>query len=132
MATTASQKTSTAPTSTQPPEHPIRPSSEFPEPNHGLLFNSNTLPALAGRGSHKSRALPSSITWTSSSGDLDMFSDTDEIQDRRDFVQEYNRLAKKVRVLSLLFWPLSSAETMFVVILDLLLTDSSMVSESLW
>ncbi|KAF6841777.1 RhoGAP domain-containing protein [Colletotrichum plurivorum] len=101
MATTASQRTSTAPTSTQPPEHLMRPSLESAEPNHGMLFSSNTLPALAGRDSHKSRALPSSVTWTSSSGDLAMFSDTDEIQDRRSFIQEYNRLAKKhgIRVL---------------------------------
>ncbi|KAH6675337.1 GTPase-activator protein for rho-like GTPases-like protein, partial [Plectosphaerella plurivora] len=40
-------------------------------------------------------AFRSSATWTSSSGDLASFSDTDEIEDRTRFVLEYNRLAKK-------------------------------------
>lgn len=41
-----------------------------------------------------SSGLQSSATWTSNSGD--MMSDTDEIANRDDFVEEYNRLAKKV------------------------------------
>ncbi|POS80506.1 hypothetical protein DHEL01_v201105 [Diaporthe helianthi] len=40
-----------------------------------------------------SSGLQSSATWTSNSGDY--ISDTDEISNRDDFVQEYNRLAKK-------------------------------------
>ncbi|KAG8158974.1 hypothetical protein KVR01_011417 [Diaporthe batatas] len=40
-----------------------------------------------------SSGLQSSATWTSNSGDY--MSDTDEIANRDDFVQEYNRLAKK-------------------------------------
>lgn len=40
-----------------------------------------------------SSGLQSSATWTSNSGDL--MSDTDEIANRDDFVEEYNRLAKK-------------------------------------
>ena len=39
----------------------------------------------------------SSRTWTTSSGGLGMVSDTDELDNRALFVQEYNRLAKKVR-----------------------------------
>jgi len=42
----------------------------------------------------------SSATWTCSSGDPVTLSDTDDIQDRPEFVQEYNRLASKVRALS--------------------------------
>ncbi|KAK4460197.1 hypothetical protein QBC42DRAFT_272843 [Cladorrhinum samala] len=44
------------------------------------------------------RGNASSATWTSSSGDLAGLSDTDDIQERDQFVQEYNRLARKVRV----------------------------------
>jgi hypothetical protein len=39
-----------------------------------------------------------SRTWSSSSGELGLLSDTDEIDDRSIFLQEYNRLAKKVRI----------------------------------
>jgi hypothetical protein len=42
----------------------------------------------------------SSATWTSTSGDL--VSDTDEIDNREAFVNEYNRLARKVHLLALL------------------------------
>lgn len=38
-----------------------------------------------------------SKTWTTSSGDHNILNDTDELEDRAGFVQEYNRLAKKVR-----------------------------------
>jgi hypothetical protein len=41
----------------------------------------------------------SSATWTTSTGDMGIVSDTDEIEDRNHFVDEYNRLAKKVRCL---------------------------------
>ncbi|RCI11576.1 hypothetical protein L249_7772 [Ophiocordyceps polyrhachis-furcata BCC 54312] len=37
----------------------------------------------------------SSGTWTTSSGELGLLSDTDEVEDRAIFVHEYNRLAKK-------------------------------------
>jgi hypothetical protein len=40
------------------------------------------------------RQINSSNTWTSSSGDV--LSDQDDIEDRTLFVQEYNRLARKV------------------------------------
>ncbi|KAI6767532.1 hypothetical protein HG530_005541 [Fusarium avenaceum] len=42
-----------------------------------------------------------SKTWTTSSGDHNILNDTDELEDRAGFVQEYNRLAKKngVRIL---------------------------------
>ena len=45
--------------------------------------------------SHASR-IRSSGTWTTSSGELGLLSNADEIEDRDVFVQEYNRLAKKV------------------------------------
>lgn len=37
----------------------------------------------------------SSATWTSDSGDMGVLSDTDEVADRAQFVEEYNRLANK-------------------------------------
>lgn len=40
------------------------------------------------------RQMRSSNTWTSSSGD--MLSDQDDIEDRGPYIQEYNRLARKV------------------------------------
>lgn len=39
-----------------------------------------------------------SRTWTTSSGERGLLSDTDEVGNRAAFVQEYNRLAKKVRI----------------------------------
>lgn len=97
-ATIASQMASTSPTSLPLPLGTDR-SSNASFANQQFIVNSNTAPTLAG--SHISRrhgAFRSSATWTSSSGDLAMFSDTDEIEDRTRFVLEYNRLAKKVRV----------------------------------
>lgn len=43
------------------------------------------------------RAVRTSNTWTSSSGDV--LSDLDDVDDRTVFVQEYNRLARKVQIL---------------------------------
>lgn len=43
-----------------------------------------------------SSGFQSSATWTSTSGDLGILSDTDELGDRQEFVDEYNRLAQKV------------------------------------
>lgn len=37
-----------------------------------------------------------SNTWTSSSGDIGLLSGGDEVEDRQEFVGEYNRLAKRV------------------------------------
>ncbi|EEY21431.1 conserved hypothetical protein, partial [Verticillium alfalfae VaMs.102] len=62
------------------------------------LANSDIVPAPWTGSSRRTKCLQSSATWTSSSGDLAMFSDTDEIEDRQHFVVEYNRLAKKVRL----------------------------------
>jgi hypothetical protein len=45
---------------------------------------------------HERRANATSATWTSSSGDLADFSDTDDLEVRDEFVQEYNRVARKV------------------------------------
>jgi len=48
----------------------------------------------ASAGGISRRALRTSNTWTSSSGDI--LSDQDEVDDRTIFVQEFNRLARKV------------------------------------
>jgi len=58
--------------------------------------SSTLVPQMVGREGYDRRAYRSSATWTSSSGDLGLLSDTDEIDDRQDFVDEYNRLARKV------------------------------------
>lgn len=47
-------------------------------------------------GPDPNRRNDSSATWTTSSGDVGISSDSDEIEDRVHFVDEYNRLAKKV------------------------------------
>lgn len=55
-------------------------------------------------GNHTDQAhggMHSSCTWTSTSGDLGLLNDADEVEDRSVFVLEYNRLAKKVLVLRL-------------------------------
>ena len=52
-------------------------------------------------GHRSRREAQTSNTWTSSSGEV--FSEQDEVEDRTDFVQEYNRLANKV-----LFTPMTS------------------------
>jgi hypothetical protein len=44
---------------------------------------------------HDSRANTTSATWTSSSGDWADLSDTDHLEIRDEFVQEYNQLARK-------------------------------------
>lgn len=61
---------------------------------HGIT-HSITLPHLPLPVTDR-RANKSSATWTSSSGDLACLSDTDDVQDRPEFAQEYNRLARKV------------------------------------
>ncbi|KAM0740814.1 hypothetical protein ACQRIT_005998 [Beauveria bassiana] len=58
-------------------DRPLPASSTF----HSLLLND--------------RPLFSSHTWTSTSGDLGLLRDADEVENRAIFVQEYNRLAKK-------------------------------------
>jgi hypothetical protein len=68
------------------------------------------LPAAAGHlavPTHERRANASSATWTSSSGDLVDLSDTDDLEIRDEFVQEYNRVARKVRF-NLLLVPASA------------------------
>jgi hypothetical protein len=58
------------------------------------------LPTAAGHlavPTHERRANASSATWTSSSGDLVDLSDADDLEIRDEFVQEYNRVARKVR-----------------------------------
>ncbi|KAK4453636.1 hypothetical protein QBC34DRAFT_189868 [Podospora aff. communis PSN243] len=60
----------------------------------GGIPHSATVGQLPGPGPDR-RANKSSATWTSSSGDLAALSDSDEVQERPEFVQEYNRLARK-------------------------------------
>jgi hypothetical protein len=60
------------------------------------------------------RAIVTSNTWTSSDGDV--LSDQDEIDDRTVYIQEYNRLAKKVKL-----WPTVESTTLTL--------DSSMACE---
>jgi hypothetical protein len=59
-------------------------------------LNKPRSPEPLGASHEKSRwrAAHTSNTWTSSSGD--MLSDRDELDDRTIFIQEYNRLARKV------------------------------------
>ena len=45
---------------------------------------------------HDRRVTTSSATWTSSSGDLADVSDADDVEDRNEFVEAYNRIAGKV------------------------------------
>ncbi|KAK3327879.1 hypothetical protein B0T19DRAFT_475584 [Cercophora scortea] len=65
--------------------------------HHGLLPPSATVGQLPvpGPGADRRGANRSSATWTSSSGDLAGLSDTDDVQDRLEYVREYNRLARK-------------------------------------
>ncbi|KAF9874854.1 hypothetical protein CkaCkLH20_07548 [Colletotrichum karsti] len=99
--TQASQKPSTVPTSILPPQLPV---TSFGGPSQRVqpsLAGSTTLPVLSHEDGRRGRTLRSSATWTSSTADLALIPDKDEIQDRRKFVQEYNRLAKKhgIRIL---------------------------------
>ncbi|OAA57183.1 Rho GTPase activation protein [Cordyceps fumosorosea ARSEF 2679] len=65
----------------------VLPESAFDKP----LPGSSTFHSLL----QNDRPLFSSHTWTSTSGDLGLLKDADEVEDRAIFVQEYNRLAKK-------------------------------------
>lgn len=55
---------------------------------------STTLNRMTGPG-HGTQ-MRSSRTWTSSSGEFGVLSDTDEVDNREVFIVEYNRLANKV------------------------------------
>ncbi|KAK0385291.1 hypothetical protein NLU13_7767 [Sarocladium strictum] len=100
------QHPSAAARQTQPPEHPryneSAPRGMAPsQSSTSLMFpHSVTMQNLGAGHGVQSR---SSRTWTASSGDLGLLSDTDELGDRAVFVMEYNRLAKKhgVRILVL-------------------------------
>jgi hypothetical protein len=62
-------------------------------------FGSSAALTEASTADISRRAVRTSNTWTSSSGDI--VSDQDEIEDRTLFVQEFNRLAKKVCIIAL-------------------------------
>lgn len=63
-------------------------------PSHSSLSLQATIRHITDQG-----PVHTSKTWTNSSGDHNILNDTDELDDRAGFVQEYNRLAKKVRSL---------------------------------
>lgn len=79
----------------------MRPTRRIPQPgasasrsSTSLAFpHSATIHNLTGLGAQ----MHSSCTWTTSSGDLGVMSDTDELHDGTAYVQEYNRVASKVR-----------------------------------
>lgn len=77
----------------------LRASAAYPPRRlpHSASSVSLLLPQSASYHSfgHGSR-VRSSGTWTTSSGELGLLSNADEVDDRDVFVQEYNRLAKKV------------------------------------
>ncbi|KAM3522256.1 hypothetical protein MY4038_008698 [Beauveria bassiana] len=83
----ASQASTSLRTQSLNPPLLVLPESAFDRPLpatstfHSLLLND--------------RPLFSSHTWTSTSGDLGLLRDADEVENRAIFVQEYNRLAKK-------------------------------------
>jgi hypothetical protein len=52
--------------------------------------------AVPGHDTRANATSATSATWTSSSGDLADLSEADDVEVRDDFVQEYNRVAKKV------------------------------------
>lgn len=62
----------------------------------GTFPHSVTVHDLPTAGAARIAQGRSSRTWTTSSGELGLLSDTDEVDDRSGYVQEYNRLAKKV------------------------------------
>lgn len=69
------------------PQHRIAPS-------RSSLSLQATIRHIADQG-----PVHTSKTWTNSSGDHNILNNTDELDDRAAFVQEYNRLAKKVGLL---------------------------------
>ena len=80
-----------SPRAGQQPSRNIEPNP----PTWARLPPATTLGYLTVPG-HDTRANATSATWTSSSGDLADLSDADDVELRDDFVQEYNRVAKKV------------------------------------
>lgn len=77
----------------------MRPTRDFQDPAGGDIHLSATAHRLPDTGP-ASGGNSSSATWTASSGELGFLSDTDAVEERSQFVQEYNRLATKVGRLS--------------------------------
>ncbi|RFU72802.1 rho-gtpase-activating 6 [Trichoderma arundinaceum] len=70
------------------PSRKLRPASS----NISVAYpHSQAIQALLSNQAY----VPSSRTWTPSSGGLGLLGDSDEVQDRAVFVEEYNRLARK-------------------------------------
>ncbi|KAF4991717.1 hypothetical protein FDECE_13948 [Fusarium decemcellulare] len=79
------------------PEAPGHCSASDSAPQQRFLPSRSTLSlqATIRQVADQGPAMRTSRTWTSSSGDHGVLSDTDELEDRAAYVQEYNRLAKK-------------------------------------
>lgn len=83
--------------------HPPRKTKSRPHLSLSTFTKPQTKPdgqpstSASGLGNNPDPAqFDSSTTWTSSSGDFGLLSDGDEVEAREDFVDEYNRTAKKV------------------------------------
>ncbi|KAM4065808.1 rhoGAP domain-containing protein [Hirsutella rhossiliensis] len=77
----------------------LRPPRAAPHHRLPTSASSVSLPFPHSASVHSLLAAPSQVrssgTWTTSSGELGLLSDTDEVEDRAIFVHEYNRLARK-------------------------------------
>lgn len=92
-------------TTTHQRQQPVRAGRELRSAQSSPVSTAYTVPAVLPSGYHSQagsvqRAIQSSATWTSSSGEADLLDDADEVGDDRCwFVQEYNRIAAQVRPL---------------------------------
>lgn len=97
--TTSLDMPSTDPGASSRPGRPLRNSE--PDPSTSGRRPPATAGHFAGLG-HDRRATTTSATWTSSSGDWADLSEPDDLDIRNEFVQEYNRVASKVRACGVL------------------------------
>ncbi len=78
--------------------HKRRGQSARPEPvARPLLPTPHTWASVPAPPGDERKNNHSSSTWTASSGDPELLKETEQFQDRSMFIQEYNRLAGKVR-----------------------------------
>lgn len=75
---------------------PSLPRKTAKSKSHSTLTRPQPKPSTSGPVSNYDPTPFSSTTWTSSSGDFGLLSEGDEVEGREDFVNEYNRTAKKV------------------------------------
>ncbi|KAI1390900.1 uncharacterized protein F4822DRAFT_442141 [Hypoxylon trugodes] len=90
------------------PYHQKRPPSHSTTINPHVALNSSRLPSTLDRPAGRR-----SGTWTSSSSDHGLLSETEEIDSREEFVKEYNRLARRygIRLLVPGDFPVDSVKT---------------------